>query len=178
MRCCDSSPSFSPRIGCLRLAIPAPSSLTSPEPSRSPRFLGSPCTYAAFSDPGRTFAPSHEDDRGRGESLLPTAFARGSSPLSVPQSAPDRCLAASRRFGCAPGLLNARRLRRENKISGLHRAASVLAVYASQPASRRSTQDSLAVSGQLFLLGILTRWAPCKVSASTSLPPHPSFLAQ
>jgi len=44
----------------------------------------------------------------RGESLLPTAFACGSLPLSVPQSAPDRCLAASRHFGFAPALLKAK----------------------------------------------------------------------
>ncbi len=42
-------------------------------------------------------------------------------------------------------------------ISGLNHAASALAVYASQHASRRATQDSLAAGGQPLLRGLLTR---------------------
>jgi hypothetical protein len=45
-----------------------------------------------------------EDDRGRGESLLPTTFVCGVSPLSVPQSTPwslSRRLAA---HGAVPAL--------------------------------------------------------------------------
>ena len=62
-------------------------------------------------------------------------------------------LAASRRVGFAPALLNDEGSN-VDKLSGLYRAASVLAVYASQSASPRPTQDSLAASGQLLLHGI------------------------
>jgi hypothetical protein len=54
-------------------------------------------------DPGRAFVPSHEDDGGFGELLLPATFVRDFLfSLPVPHSAPRRCLAASRHLGTVP----------------------------------------------------------------------------
>src|SRR6187402_847137 len=121
MRCSDSSPlvppcsvSFARRYQCLSALEDVEVSQVPGEPTRA---------YAALLDPGRTFTPSHEDDRRCGESLFPAAFACGSSPLPVPHSAHERCLAASRRIGSAPESLYAKGSGRSYLISGLIRAA-------------------------------------------------------
>jgi len=95
--------------------------------------------------------PSHEDEPTRGVAVADDFRLRPES-LPVPQSALPRCLAASWHVDAAPALIND-----EGSsvyfLSRLNHAASVLAVYASQPASRRTTQDSLAAGGQPLLRG-------------------------
>lgn len=110
------------------------------------------CTYAALSDPGRIFVPSHEDEPTRGVAV-PDDFRPRHQSLPVPQSALSRCLAASWHVDAAPALVNLEGSS-DYFLSGLNHAASMLAVYASQPASRRTTQDSLAAGGQPLLRGI------------------------
>jgi len=61
-------------------------------------------------------------------------------------------------------------------LSGLYRAASALAVYASQPrlatAPRKTRLQPVA---NPCCAGLVTRRAPREVSDTTWLPPHPSF---
>lgn len=64
------------------------------------------CTYAAFSDPGRTSAPSLEDDRANGELLFPAAFACGSRRCRCLIPSLIAGLSASRRLGAAPAFFN------------------------------------------------------------------------
>src|SRR4051794_34421409 len=54
----------------------------------------------------------------------------------------------------SPPLFRTTRASATGQLSRLNHAASVLAVYASQYASRRTTQDSLAVGGQPLPHGI------------------------
>jgi hypothetical protein len=119
---------------------------------RSPRFLGNPLHLCHALRPRPVFVPSHEDEPLRGVAVSDDFRPRLSS-LPVPQSALSRCLAASWHVDAAPALVND-----EGSsgyfLSGLNHAASVLAVYASQHASRRTTQDSLAAGGQPLLRGI------------------------
>lgn len=64
----------------------------------------------------------------------------------------------------------------KNSISRLNLTAYMLAVYASQPTSPWSTQDSLPAAGQLCRAGVATRWAPFEgFSASTSLSHFPGL---
>ena len=96
--------------------------------------------------------PSHEDEPTRGVAV-PGDFRLRLDSLPVPQSALPRGLAASWHVDAAPALINDEGSS-DKVLSGLNRAASVLAVYASQSASRRTTQDSLAAGGQPVLRGI------------------------
>jgi hypothetical protein len=96
--------------------------------------------------------PSHKDEPTRGVAVAGD-FRPRSQSLPVPQSALPRCLAASRHVDIAPALVN-NEGSSDSVLSGLNHAASVLAVYASQPASRRTTQDSLAAGGRPLLRGI------------------------
>ena len=86
--------------------------------------------------------PSPEDDPSRG-----VAVDRWPLPLPVPHSAR---VAGSPPRGTSvlPPLYETTRAPTISSISGLNHAASELAVYASQSASRRPTQDSLAAGGQ------------------------------
>jgi hypothetical protein len=89
----------------------------------------------------------------RGELLLPTTFVcdLGRCRCLIPH-----CLVVSPPRGTSmlPPLFETTRAPATSKLSGLNHAASALAVYASQPASRRTTQDSLAAGGQPLLRGI------------------------
>jgi len=95
--------------------------------------------------------PSHEDEPLQGVAVSDDFRPRLTS-LPVPQSALSRCLAASWHVDAAPALVNVEGSS-DYVLSGLNHAASVLAVYASQHASRRATQDSLAAGGQPLLRG-------------------------
>ncbi len=69
---------------------------------------------------------------------------------------------------------------RKAVISGLNHTACTLAVYASQPRSHATTQDSLPAGGQPLPHGISTRRAPCAISGQHPSPTFPSaqvFLA-
>jgi hypothetical protein len=131
------------------------------------------CTYAALYDPGRIFVPSHEDEPTRGVAVAGDFRLRPQS-LPVPQSALPRCLAASWHVDAAPALVNDEGSS-DSVLSGLNHAASVLAVYASQPASRRTTQDSLAAGGQPLLRGIAYPPGYFQGFSLSSLPPRPSL---
>ena len=125
------------------------------------------CTYAALSDPGRIFVPSHEDEPTRGVAV-PGDFRPRLTSLPVPQSALSRCLAASWHVDAAPALVN---LEGSSSyfLSGLNHAASALAVYASQPASR---QDHARLACQLVAnlccAGLVTRRVTFEVSTHVS----------
>ena len=125
------------------------------------------CTYAALSDPGRIFVPSHEDEPTRGVAV-PDDFRPRLTSLPVPQSALSRCLAASWHVDAAPALVN---LEGSSSyfLSGLNHAASALAVYASQPASR---QDHARLACQLVAnlccAGLVTRRVTFEVSTHVS----------
>jgi hypothetical protein len=129
-------------VPCLGDTVAAPRSYGDGEASQVP---GEPsCSFAAFFDPGRTSVPSPEDDPSQG-----VAVDRWPSPLPVPHSAR---VAGSPPRGTSvlPPLRKTTRAPAMSSISGLYHAASELAVYASQSASRRPTQDSLAAGGQPF----------------------------
>lgn len=86
---------------------------------------------AVFSDPGRTFTPSPEDDRRLGELLLPAAFAcdlrrcRCLIPFVVAVSPP-------RGVSVLPSPIANTGAPTTYFLSGLNRTAPALAVYASQ----------------------------------------------
>lgn len=64
----------------------------------------------------------------------------------------------------------------DSVLTRLNHTACVLAVYASQPTSPWSTQDSLPAAGQLCRAGVATRWAPVRgFVVFTSAPPRPGF---
>ena len=97
----------------------------------SPRFLGNPPRHAMFSDPGGSVASGHSGE--------------------VPYSSTRRC--------CLPLLLKAS-APATSVISRLNRTAYAFAVYASQPPSPTSTQDSLPTGGLPWSGGTRTRWVP------------------
>ena len=94
------------------------------ETASSPRFLGNPSRYAAFSDPGRTeLRLAFEDDQARGESLFPATFVRGLRRCRCLIPRLGRWLAASRRFGSVPASSVTTRTPAIRTLSGLHHAA-------------------------------------------------------
>jgi len=111
--------------------------------------------------------PSHEDEPTRGVAV-PGDFRPRLTSLPVPQSALSRCLAASWHVDAAPALVN---LEGSSSyfLSGLNHAASALAVYASQPASR---QDHARLACQLVAnlccAGLVTRRVTFEVSTHVS----------
>ncbi len=131
------------------------------------------CTYATLYDPGRIFVPSHEDDTTRGVAV-PGDFRPRSDRCRCLSPC---CLAVSTPRGTSilPPLFKTTRAPATSKLSGLNHAASALAVYASQPASRRTTQDALAVGGQPLLRGIGYPPGYFQGFSVSSLPPRPSF---
>jgi len=88
-----------------------------------------------------------------GESLLPAAFVCG-YPLPVPQSVPERCLAASRCIGVAPDPYNVEDSSDLIAFGAASRGLSARCLRLAAPPHDGSTQDSLAASGQLLLRGI------------------------
>jgi len=64
------------------------------------------CAFAAFSDPGRAFVPSHEDDLKRGVAVPDGFRLRLLAAVGASFRSLVACLAASRHVGPVPALLN------------------------------------------------------------------------
>ena len=105
-------------------------------------------THAAFSDSVGTLAPSHEDDLGCGELLLPAAFAicRCLNPhhrsLSLRLAAPRCCRRPLHNDGYPRQSLF------RSSITRLSSSLSTLRSFPSRSRGRTATQDSLPAGGQ------------------------------
>jgi hypothetical protein len=133
MRCYDFYRSLLLRIGiAFARSTGAVTIDDSGDQKRSPRFLGNPLVPMPRSQtragPPRLALRTTEV---HGELPLTDGFRLRHASLPVPHSVPGRCLAASWRFGNAPVLVKGEGAMQQCSISGLHRAASAHAVYAS-----------------------------------------------
>ena len=159
-------------------AVPVPPLPTSQETDEVSQVPGKPsCAYAALSDPGRTFTPSPEDDRGNGELPLTGGFRPRPMPLPVPHSVPGRCLAASWRAGTAPALQNDEGSSINFAFGALSRGLDARCLRFAGRLATAPRKTRLQPVANPCCTGLVTRRAPNEVSA-TWHPPHPGFLAQ
>ena len=110
-----------------------------------------------------------------GSRCLPAAFAFDALPMPVPQSVPDRCLAASWHFSSAPALQNDEG---SSECFAFGALSSGLSARCLRFAGRLTTtprKTRLQPVANPCCTGLVTRRAPNEVSAVTWHPPHPSF---
>jgi hypothetical protein len=169
-RCYDFSPLFP-----LRLSSPSAPRYRSRRSHRRrgnaeiSQVPGEPLlAFAALSDSGRAFVPSHEGDLGSGE----LRFAGDSRPrvffprcrCLIPSQ--RRCLAASRHAGAAPAVYK-RKDPNHGAFEAQSHGLSARCLRFAPPPRSDDTQDSLAAGGQPLLRGTSTRRAPFEVSPPT-----------
>jgi hypothetical protein len=174
----DSPSAFPLRFGCPSARQYRRATMTRPETTGSPRFLGDLWTLATLSDSGGPLRLALRTTLGEGSCCsrrLSPACAAGASFLALVADSPPRGASV------LPPHIAQRRLPTTIFLSELNHAAFALAVYASQlsfPLPRSYGHARLASGWWPAFTGrgSIPRKVPSEVSTSSTWhPPHPGF---